>query len=170
MKKFAVIGDPIEHSQSPDLHNWVFQQQKVNAEYVKLRIATGAAEEFLAGMRGGAFDGINVTLPLKELVAARMDFLEAQAVRLQAVNCVHRQHGKLTGYNTDIIGFGNTLAAFNVRVAGQVCILLGAGGVARSVLAALLEQNPARIIIVNRTSERARRLSRWGSGLDPAIE
>ncbi len=170
MQQFAVIGNPVSHSLSPDLHNWVFQRLGIKAEYQKQRVTKDGLKDFTLRLRQGEFKGANVTLPLKELMVTELDWVAAKAEKLGAVNCVLWQDGKLKGYNTDIIGFRNSLSKANVDLAKRTCILLGAGGVARSVLAAVLSADPARIIIINRTPVRADNLVRWATGINNKIE
>ncbi len=170
MKQFAVIGNPVNHSVSPDLHNWVFQRLSIDAEYRRQRVATNELKDFVSRFRQGELKGANVTLPLKELIAAELDWLEPEAEKLGAVNCVLWQAGKLKGHNTDIIGFRKTLIEAKINLAQHNCILLGAGGVARSVLAAVLSADPARIVIINRTSNNAYKLMRWARVINSSIE
>lgn len=161
MKKFAIIGNPVAHSKSPQLHNYIFRRLGVSAEYQREKVEKNQAGEFVKRLRGGEFHGINVTLPLKEEMAGVVDTLSDGAARLGAVNCILLQEGTLKGYNTDVIGFKNSLRMNNINLAGRTCVLLGAGGAARSILAAAADENPARVIIVNRTLERALKLGEW---------
>ncbi|MBC8400889.1 MAG: shikimate dehydrogenase [Candidatus Marinimicrobia bacterium] len=170
MKQFAVIGNPVIHSLSPDLHNWVFQRLGIDAEYRKERVDVNELKDFVLRLRQGELKGANVTLPLKELITVELDWLEAEAEKLGAVNCVLWQDGKVKGYNTDIIGFRKTLIKAKINVTQRTCILLGAGGVSRSVLAAVLSANPARIVIINRTRNNAYKLMRWATAINSAID
>ena len=170
MDQFAVIGNPVTHSLSPNLHNWVFQRLSINAEYRRKRVAANKIKDFVLRLRQGELKGVNVTLPLKELITVELDWLESEAEKLGTVNCVLWQDGKLKGYNTDIIGFRKTLIEDKINLTQRTCILLGAGGVARSVLAAVLSVDPARIVIINRTPNRAHNLVRWATAINSAIE
>ncbi|MBC8403164.1 MAG: shikimate dehydrogenase [Candidatus Marinimicrobia bacterium] len=170
MEKFAVIGDPVAHSLSPDLHNWVFQRLSIDAEYRRQPVTVNEIKDFVLRLRQGKLRGLNVTLPLKQLVTAELDWLESEAEKLGAVNCILWQDGKLKGYNTDIIGFRKTLIAAKINLAQRTCILLGAGGVAQSVLAAVLSADPARIVIINRTLDNAHKLMRWATAINSTID
>ena len=170
MEQFAVIGDPVSHSLSPDLHNWVFQRLGINAEYRRQRVTVDELKDFTLRLRHGELKGVNVTLPLKELITMELNWLEPEAEKLGAVNCVLWQNEKLNGYNTDIIGFRKTLIEAKINLAQRTCILLGAGGVARSVLAAVLSADPARIVIINRTPNHANNLMRWARAINNSIE
>ncbi len=170
MEQFAVIGNPVAHSLSPDLHNWVFQRLGIEAEYRRKRVTVNELKDFVLRLRQGKLKGVNVTLPLKELITMELDWLEAEAEKLGAVNCVLWQRGKSKGYNTDIIGFRKTLIEAKINLTRRTCILLGAGGVARSVLAAVLRADPARIVIINRTPKHAYNLMRWATAINTAIE
>ncbi|NQU26854.1 MAG: shikimate dehydrogenase, partial [Candidatus Marinimicrobia bacterium] len=170
MEQFAIIGNPVAHSLSPDLHNWVFQHLGIDAEYRRQRVAANKIKDFVLRLRQGELKGVNVTLPLKELITAELDWLEPEAEKLGAVNCLLWQAGKLNGYNTDIIGFRKTLIDAKINLTQRTCILLGAGGVARSVLAATLRADPARIVIINRTLSHAHNLVNWAMENNDAIE
>jgi len=170
MEQFAIVGNPVAHSLSPDLHNWVFQHLGIDAEYRRQRVAANEIKDFVLRLRQGELKGVNVTLPLKELITAELDWLEPEAEKLGAVNCLLWQAGKLNGYNTDIIGFRKTLIDAKINLTQRTCILLGAGGVARSVLAATLRADPARIVIINRTLSHAHNLVNWAMENNDAIE
>lgn len=170
MEQFAVIGNPVSHSLSPNLHNWVFQRLSIDAEYQRQRVTVDEVKDFVVRLRLGELKGANVTLPLKELITVELDWLEAEAKKIGAVNCVLWQEGKLKGYNTDIIGFRKTLIGAKINLTRRTCVLLGAGGVARSVLAAVLSAEPTRIVIINRTPNHAYKLMRWAVAIKGAIE
>ncbi|MCK5331378.1 MAG: shikimate dehydrogenase [Candidatus Marinimicrobia bacterium] len=170
MKRFAIIGNPVAHSLSPDLHNWVFQRLSIDAEYRRQPVTVNEIKDFVLRLRQGKLRGLNVTLPLKQLVTTELDWLEFEAEKLGAVNCILWQDGKLKGYNTDIIGFRKTLMEAKINLAQRTCILLGAGGVARSVLAAVMDADPARIVIINRTPSHAYNLVNWAMAINNAIE
>ena len=152
----AVIGSPVRHSLSPLLHNTAFESLGLDWVYVALDVAPGAAPDALAAMRTLGIAGFSVTMPHKEAVAEGCDDITADAAALRAVNCVVNDGGRLVGHNTDGDGFVAALAAeLDLRPTGLRCVVLGAGGAARSIGLALARHGAAQVAIVNRTIERA---------------
>lgn len=157
-KEFAVLGDPIQHSLSPELFAFVFRRLGVPYRYRALRVPPGELVGVLERVRAGQLAGVNVTIPHKERVIPLLDGLDQQAERLGAVNTLALEGGKLKGYNTDIVGFSRSLQEAQVDLRGKRAVVLGAGGAARAVLFALVEMGVASITVGNRTQERAERL------------
>jgi shikimate dehydrogenase len=153
----AVIGSPVRHSLSPVLHNAAFAATGLDWVYVALDVREGTVPDALAGVRALGIGGLSVTMPHKEAVAAACDRLSDDAAVLGAVNCVVLDDGELVGHNTDGPGFVAALAADGVTVASRRCVVLGAGGAARSVALAVARAGAADVAVVNRTEERARR-------------
>lgn len=152
----AVIGSPVRHSLSPLLHNTAFEALGLDWVYLALEVAPGSAVDALAAMRTLGISGLSVTMPHKEDVAAACDELSTDAAALRAVNCVVNHDGRLVGHNTDGEGFVDALAAeLSMQPAGLHCVVLGAGGAARSIGLALARNGAARVSILNRTIERA---------------
>ncbi len=160
MKKFAVVGDPIEHSLSPQLLGEVFRQLSIEANYQKHLIP---AESLSSFMLENGLDGFNVTLPHKEKIIDHLTTLDSSAAAIGAVNCVFRN----VGYNTDWTGFLLALKMKQLDLRGRSCLLLGAGGVARSVAHALIVTGASSISVINRSKERAERLLSWIQGRMP---
>lgn len=154
MKKFAVIGDPIEHSLSPTLHREIFRQLGIEADYQKRHVRTESLASF---MENNGLDGLNVTLPHKETVVQHLSSLDNSADEIGAVNCVYRN----VGYNTDWTGFLRTLEMHEIDLDGKACMILGAGGVARSVAQALIVAGVSSISVTNRSKNRADQLLSW---------
>ena len=153
----AVIGSPVRHSLSPLLHNTAFEHLGLDWVYVALEVPEGSAVGALDAMRTLGIAGLSVTMPHKEAVAAHCDELSADAAALHAVNCVVNDGGRLIGHNTDGEGFISSLATeLSLDPAGLRCVVLGAGGAARSIGLALARSGASRVSIVNRTMERAR--------------
>lgn len=152
----GVIGNPIQHSLSPVLHNAAFAAVGLDWVFVAFEVDDGDAKAALEGMRAFGIDGLSVTMPHKEAVAALVDRRSDDADALSAVNCVVREGGALVGENTDGPGF---LDALRVDVGadpdGRCCLVVGAGGAARAVVRALAGVGAAEVIVVNRTADRA---------------
>ena len=166
MDKYAVIGNPIEHSKSPDIHAAFARQTGITMEYGRI---LGNLEDFEGDVRrflaeGG--QGLNVTVPFKEQAWSLADELSPRAQTAGAVNTLIRlDDNLLRGDNTDGIGLVRDLS-YNqgFRFAGKRILMLGAGGAVRGVMRPLLEQKPKRVIIANRTAAKAYSLAQ---GLAP---
>jgi shikimate dehydrogenase len=151
-----VIGSPVRHSLSPAIHNAAFAALGLNWVYVAFEVAEGEAASALAAMRALGVAGLSVTMPHKAAVAAAVDRLSPSAARLGAVNCVAVEGDELVGHNTDGGGFLDALRAeAGFDPAGRDVAVLGAGGAARAVVATLAEAGVGRLVIVNRSRERA---------------
>ena len=125
MKQFAVIGNPIEHSLSPVLHNWVFKSLNIQAEYTKIRVEEKYLSEIVAKVKNDELDGFNVTIPYKESIIPYLDTLDESAETIAAVNCVAGE----IGYNTDWIGFLKAMFGNGIEINGKNCLIIGAGAV-----------------------------------------
>ncbi len=152
----GVMGYPVAHSLSPLLHNTAFAHLGVDWVSVGFPVAPGAAAGALAGARALGLGGLSVTMPHKEDVAAAVVVRTPVAERLGAVNCVADDGGGWLGDNTDGAGLLDALARGGTFVpAGHRCVVVGAGGAARAVVAALGDAGAAEVVVVNRTAERA---------------
>ncbi len=147
----AVIGDPVDHSLSPVLHNAAFAALGLDWVYLAFPVATGSVAGAIAGARALGLVGLSVTMPHKAPVAAEMDQLSLTATRLGAVNTVIRRGRELVGESTDGDGF---LAALRTDggwdPSGRRCVVLGAGGAARAIVLALAEAGAASVTVVAR--------------------
>ncbi len=155
-KLYAVIGNPIEHSFSPMIHNRIFKTLRQDAVYIPLKIEEEHLAESIPMLRN-CFEGFNVTIPHKQKIIPYLDEMDADAERYGAVNTVKVKDGKLIGYNTDGYGFIKGLEMEGVLLKDQPVLLLGAGGAAR-VAAFELLQKGALLTIANRNIQRAQKL------------
>ena len=153
----AVIGSPVDHSLSPVIHNAAFGVSGLDWVYVALPVPRGSGARAVAAMRTLGLAGMSVTTPHKADVIAALDDATDDARRLGAVNCIATDDaGRLIGHNTDGAGFVRGLADdFGFDPRGASCVVLGAGGAARAVILALARAGAARVVVVNRTEERA---------------
>ncbi|WP_130616619.1 shikimate dehydrogenase [Cohnella abietis] len=157
---FGVIGDPIRHSKSPIMLNRAFKEKGINCAYAAFHVAPNQLEQAIAGVRGLGFRGLNVTIPHKIEVMALLDELSEGAKAAGAVNTIVNENGRLVGYNTDGIGYVRSLKEeIEPSLTGKTIIVLGAGGAARGIIWALAQENPAAIIIANRTESKASELA-----------
>ncbi|MDP4098109.1 shikimate dehydrogenase [Paenibacillus sp. P96] len=156
----GVIGDPIAHSKSPVMMAAAFGAAGIAGEYRRLHVKSDQLEETLRDIRGQGFLGINVTIPHKVAVMDYLDELDESAKKIGAVNTIVHANGKLKGYNTDGAGYVRSLREEAVSdLTGKTVMLLGAGGASRGIVYALLQERPKRVIIVNRTEDKARQLA-----------
>ncbi|MGH9992902.1 MAG: shikimate dehydrogenase [Nitrososphaera sp.] len=166
VKTFCIIGDPIDHSLSPSMQNAAFQALGLNCTYIAFKVTRGELKESIESLRALRIAGFNVTVPHKVEVMKYLDELDTTAKKAAAVNTVNSIEGIFKGYNTDIHGFIEPLRRRKVDFQDMQVLLLGAGGAARAVVAALSEESGIRkLVIANRDSERANALSRMGSSL-----
>ena len=154
MKKFAVIGDPIKHSLSPILHSEIFYQLGIDANYQKFHVPSDSLAVF---MSNNNFDGLNVTIPHKETIIKYLKDLDPSASSIGAVNCIYRN----IGFNSDWIGFMKAMINNGIELKGKSCLIIGAGGVAKSVAHALIVTQASSIYVKNRSKIRAEKLMKW---------
>ena len=160
MKKYLVIGNPIEHSLSPKLHNYWFKQNNIDAVYEKKQIKETDIKGIISEMRNGEIEGINVTVPFKKSVIPFLDELDNLAKKTQSVNTIYKKKNKIIGTNTDIYGFQLSLLKIKYNVKGKKFFILGAGGVTSSIIFALEYMGASVIMLSNRTKEKAENLKK----------
>ena len=137
MKKYLVIGNPIEHSLSPKLHNFWIKKNNINATYDKKQLNENDIEEIIKEVKNEKIHGINVTVPFKKSVIPFLDQLSPLAKEVQSVNTIFKKDNKVIGENTDVGGFERSLEYTNYTVKNKKVFILGAGGVVPSILKAL---------------------------------
>ncbi len=150
---YGVIGDPIEHSLSPAMHNAAFQATEMDCVFLAFRVRFDAVQNALRGMRGLEICGLNVTMPHKETVISWLDAVEENAKTLGSVNTILNDSGKLRGYSTDGFGALNALKANGADPSGKKVLLLGAGGAAKAIAFALGDE-VNELILLNRTIQK----------------
>ena len=155
-KAACVIGWPVEHSRSPLIHNYWIKQLGLDAEYRREAVPPDRFADFVTQLGARGYVGANVTVPHKEAALAA-SVPDARAEAVGAANTLWLDGGKLRSTNTDVEGFiGNLDATAPGWDRGlQSALVLGAGGAARAVVFGLLERGIGRIVLVNRTAERA---------------
>lgn len=155
----CLLGHPVGHSRSPVMHNAAFLAQGIDMRYLAFDVLPEALPAAVAGLRALGVVGANVTVPHKETVVPLLDAVDPLALRIGAVNTIVNRQGVLTGYNTDIDGFLTALEQAGGRSPrGAHCLVLGAGGAARAVVAGLAQAGASDIVVYNRTASRARDL------------
>ena len=158
MKKYLVIGNPINHSLSPKLHNYWIKENNINAIYDKKLLDENNIQEIIEEVKNEKIHGINVTVPFKKSVIPFLDQLSPLAKEVQSVNTIFKKDNKVIGENTDVGGFKQSLEYINYNVKNKKVFILGAGGVVPSILKALEKLGPAKVYISNRTKEKAKNL------------
>ena len=155
MKKYFVIGNPIEHSLSPKLHNYWIKENNIDAVYDKKQLNESDIEGAIYEIKNDKIHGMNVTVPFKKSVIPFLDQLTPLAKEVQSVNTIFKKDNKIVGDNTDIVGFEKGLKYINYDLKNKNVFILGAGGVVPSIILALKRLGAAKIILSNRTKEKA---------------
>jgi len=158
MKKFCVIGNPIDHSLSPKLHNFWFKKNKIEAIYEKKLLAEKEIPNLIESIRKSEINGVNVTIPFKNLVIPFLDSLSPEAEKTNSVNTICTEKDKIIGHNTDIAGFELALRYINYDVKRKKALIIGAGGVCPSIILALKNMGCENIYLTNRTFEKAEKI------------
>jgi len=166
MKKYLVIGNPINHSLSPKLHNHWIKKNKINAVYDKKQINENDIKSVISEVRNGKIEGINVTVPFKKSVIPFIDQLSSEAEEAQSVNTIYKENNKVLGHNTDISGFELAMRGKSYDIKGKKIFILGAGGVVSSIILALKKMGANKIILSNRTKKKAEQLKKIFSYLE----
>jgi len=148
----GVIGDPVEHTMSPAMHNAAFNQLGLDYIYIPFRVKKEELGKSIEGMRALNIKGLNVTIPHKVAVIPLLDKLDPLVKKIDAVNTIDNTDGVLTGYNTDATGFLQALLERGVEPEGKNTVILGAGGASRA-LSFILAERGARLVILNRKLE-----------------
>ncbi len=160
MKKYLVIGNPIDHSLSPKLHNFWIKENNIVALYEKKKINENELERIVNEVRDSKLSGINVTTPYKKLIIPFLDKLTFVAEKTQSVNTIFKKDNKIFGDNTDVDGFEYSLKNINYNVGNKKIFILGAGGVVSSIISSLKKQGAPKIYLSNRTKTKAEELKK----------
>ena len=174
-KNFLVIGNPIDHSLSPKLHNYWIEKYKIDAVYEKKLLNNSELEGLIFNIREEKIHGINITVPFKKMVIPFLDELSEEAEISQSVNTIYKNDNKIIGDNTDIEGFKLSLEKTGHEIKNKKALILGAGGVVPSIIIALKKMQIKKIYLSNRTELKAIELKKnfpeieiikWGEILD----
>ena len=175
MKKYLVIGNPIEHSLSPKLHNYWIKKNNIDAIYDKKKLDENKLKTIISEIKEEKINGINVTVPFKKAVIPFLDELSPEAKDTQSVNTIYFQNGITIGHNTDIAGFELAIKYAKYDISGKKIFILGAGGVVPSIIYSLKKMKVSKITLSNRTKEKAENLKKlfddltivdWGEKID----
>ena len=160
MKKYLVIGNPIQHSLSPLIHNYWIKKNNIQAIYEKEKLEKGDLESLISKVKEGKIHGVNVTVPFKKDVIFYLEKLTLEAKNTQSVNTIYLDNNKVTGHNTDIDGFGLAMQDIKFDVSKKHILIVGAGGVVPSIIYSLIKMKAYKIYLTNRTREKAEDLKK----------
>ncbi len=164
-KIVGVIGHPIKHSLSPQMHNQTFELQNLNYVYLPFDVLSNQLKEALKAMSILGVRGLNVTIPHKEKIMQYMDHISEEAASVGAVNTVVNEENNYFGYNTDVNGIIESLNPYKEEITKSTVSVIGAGGAARAVIYALIRYfKIERINLINRTEERSESLKDYFKG------
>ncbi len=161
----GLIGNPVEHTVSPVIHNTLAEATGYNLAYVPFHVQTGYLEQAVKGAYALNLLGLNVTVPYKSDVIPFLKEIDPLAEQIGAVNTLVRTEGGYKGYNTDMPGLYRAMCSDGVQIDGEQVLILGAGGVARAVAVLMAEKKAEKIYILNRTLERAKQVAEEVNGL-----
>ena len=162
MNKYFVIGNPIEHSLSPLIHNYWIKKNNIKAIYDKKKLSSDDLKDIIIKIRDKNINGVNVTVPFKKEIIPYLDKLTLDAEATQSVNTILlTTEGKIVGHNTDIGGFENAIKDTGYNLSGKKILILGSGGVTASIIFALYNMKVSSITLTNRTKTKAEYLQNF---------
>ena len=153
--KLIVIGNPIQHSVSPKIHNYWLKKLKINAVYGKRKVTTLELKGIVDQIRTGSLKGVNITLPFKEKIIKHVDTCEEVVNASGAANTLFLRENQVVATNTDGEGFVNSLEKdCDFKTKGKIAFIIGTGGAARGIITSLIKSGVAEIILMNRNRKR----------------
>lgn len=155
MNRYGLVGKKLGHSLSPLIHSYVFERERIEGEYQLYEFEDD--KDILEKMKEKGVKGFNITVPYKESLLNKVDFISEEAEKIGAINVVVFKNGKSYGYNSDYFGVVKMLEKHNVKVKGKSCYVLGSGGASKSVIVALYDLGAKEIVVVTRDVEKNRR-------------
>lgn len=159
-KLYGLLGNPVEHTKSPFIHNTLFNYFNINSVYIPIQVDNDCLEKAAGGIRAQNYSGCNVTVPYKKEIIKYLDDISNDALLMGAVNTVKNINGRLKGYNTDGEGFVRDFKdGFNTDFKGKKVLMLGAGGTARALAIKLASEKIEHLTIVNRTAQNAENIA-----------
>ena len=161
IKKFLVIGNPINHSLSPELQNYWLKKNSINGIYDKQRLDIDDLKDFVLKIKSKEIAGANITVPFKKEIIPFIDKLTPESEGTDSVNTILLNKGETVGYNTDIIGFEKAIKETNYNFVKKKVLILGAGGVVPSIIFALQRMGVKHIMLSNRTKLKAEELRNY---------
>lgn len=157
-KTICLLGHPVKHSFSPIMHNYLFKKYNQNNIYICFDVKPKNLKEAMSGIKSLGIVGMNVTIPHKVEVMKELDYVDQNSKIIGAVNTIKNKGGILEGYNTDGMGFVQSIFNQNVNLENKNIMILGAGGACRSISVELASNNVNSIEIRNRSIEKAKEI------------
>ena len=159
-KKFLILGNPVKHSLSPKIHNFWFKKYNIDAIYEKKEAKEIELPDIIKEIKEGKIDGANVTVPFKQKIIPHLDDLNERSKNTKSVNTIYKNGNKIIGDNTDIYGFTQSLKNHSLNLLNKIALIIGAGGVAPSIITALENIGVKKIFIKNRTYKKIENLKK----------
>ena len=164
-KTYAIIGDPIDHSLSPNIHNAAFKELRLDCTYIAYRIPKGELAAGIESLKKIKISGFNVTIPHKVEMIKYLDSTDDDCKMIGATNTVSNDDGKLRGYNTDMDGFLDPIKKRRIPIKESNILLIGAGGAARAIVAGFAKEKARKITIANRTQQNSELLAQFAHNM-----
>ncbi|MDC0159533.1 shikimate dehydrogenase [Candidatus Nitrosopelagicus sp.] len=161
LKTYAVIGDPIDHSLSPTIHNAAYRELELECTYIAYRVLQGDLATGIESLKKIKIAGFNITIPHKIEMMRYLDNVDITCEKIGAVNTVLNDDGILRGFNTDMDGFLEPIKRKEIPIKDSKILLLGAGGASRAIVAGFQKEGARDITIVNRTKENGEKLAEF---------
>ncbi|WP_099190376.1 shikimate dehydrogenase [Tepidibacter mesophilus] len=158
-KLTCLIGRPVEHSFSPSIHNCLFEKYNINSKYMCFDVDKEDLNDAVDAIKALKMNGANVTVPHKVDIINYLDDIDINAKLIGAVNTIKNDNGRLIGYNTDGVGFVNSVIRKGYKIQDKNIMIIGAGGAARSIAVEIANNNAKSIEIRNRTLNKAESIS-----------
>ena len=165
LKTYAVIGDPIDHSLSPTIHNAAYRELDMECTYIAYRVKQGELSTGIESLKKIKVSGFNVTIPQKVEMMKYLDNFDENCKKIGAVNTILNDDGILRGFNTDMDGFLEPIKRKEIPIKNSKILLLGAGGASRAIVTGFQKEGADEIIIVNRTKENGDELSEFSRNI-----
>ena len=159
-RKFLILGNPVEHSLSPKIHNLWFKKYNIDAIYEKKEAKEIELPDIIKEIKEGKIDGANVTVPFKQRIIPHLDDLSKRSHNTKSVNTIIKDGDKIIGDNTDIYGFTQSLKNYSLKLLDKKALIIGAGGVAPSIITGLENLGVKKIFIKNRTFKKIENLKK----------
>jgi len=165
LKTFAVIGDPIDHSLSPTIHNAAYRQLNLDCTYIAYKIPNGELNSGIESLKSIKISGFNVTIPHKIEIMKFLDDVDENCKLIGAANTIVNDNDSLKGYNTDMDGFLEPIKNREISIKDSNILLLGAGGASRAIVAGFQKEGADEIVIANRSKENGEKLSEFSKSI-----
>ena len=161
LKTFAVIGDPIDHSLSPTIHNAAYRNLGLECTYIAYKIPKNELELGIQSLKSIKISGFNVTIPHKIEIIKLLDTMDDNCKLIGAANTIVNDNDSLKGYNTDMDGFLEPIQNRGITIKNSNILLIGAGGASRAILAGFAKEHAKKITIINRTEQKAKEVANF---------